>query len=148
MATDQLAELFEAEPQHVAAVVDGGVSECFDQVRFAGAGRESDRLQHLRRVLPCEVRVLSSLHPLFGRLLLASGFRRRDGQLLLVVGLPDGSPGTIAAECTDVFGEQAEALLDVAVSASVLTVDGVRRLMVLLAALDAGGSRKLVRGQK
>jgi hypothetical protein len=89
--------------------------------------------------------VSSSLHPLFGRLLSASGFKRWNGQLLLVVVLPDGSAGTIVAECTDVFGT----VVDEPSSTSVLTVDGVRRLRFLLDAFDvAGGSRKQVRGQK
>src|ERR1019366_6084151 len=37
--------------------------------------RDRDRLQHLRRLLPCEVRVTSVVHPLFGRLLPANGFK-------------------------------------------------------------------------
>jgi hypothetical protein len=57
----------------------------------------------LRSVLPCGVRVTASTHPLFGELLEASGFKRWDGVLLLVVVLPDGSPGTIRADATDVF---------------------------------------------
>ena len=31
---DDLAELFEAEPEHVGAGVDGGVAERFEEVRF------------------------------------------------------------------------------------------------------------------
>jgi hypothetical protein len=79
-------------------------------------------------VLPCEVRVTSPLHPLFGRLLQATGFKRWDGDLLLVVVLPDGSPGTIRAEVTDVLG-----VLEAALPVSVLSVDGVRHLRRLLA---------------
>ena len=56
-------------------------------------------------VLPCEVRVSSATHPLAGA---AGGrpvgFKRLGGVLLLVIELPDGSPGTIPAEATDVFG--------------------------------------------
>jgi hypothetical protein len=98
----------------------------------------------LRRVLPCEVRVTSSTHPLFGRLLSATGFKRWDGALLLVVVLPDGSPGTIRADVTDVMG-------DVAVEgpASVLSVEGVRRLRLLVDALEpTGRSRKKARTGK
>src|SRR6201999_4622869 len=69
-----------------------------------GAGRESDRLQHLRAVLPCEVRVTGEAHPLFGRLVRAASFKRWNGVLLLVIELPDGSPGTIRADTTDVLG--------------------------------------------
>jgi hypothetical protein len=41
---------------------------------------------------------------LFGRLLAAKAFKRWNGVLLLVVVLPDGSPGTIRADATDVLG--------------------------------------------
>jgi hypothetical protein len=68
------------------------------------ADRDGDRLQHLRAVLPCEVRVTSEVHPLFGRLVRASSFKRLNGVLHLVVELPDGSPGTVRAEATDVLG--------------------------------------------
>jgi hypothetical protein len=71
--------------------------------------------------------VTSPMHPLFGRLLAASGFNRRDAELLLVVVLPDGSPGTIPATVTDVLDSSpAEAIT------STLSVDGVRRLRLLL----------------
>lgn len=70
----------------------------------AGAGSDGDRLQQLRAVLPCDVRVVAQTHPLFGRGLAARSFKRWNGVLLLVVDLPDGSPGTIRADATDVFG--------------------------------------------
>jgi hypothetical protein len=70
---------------------------------FAGAGSDGDRLQHLRSVLPCEVRVTSLMHPLFGEILPCSGFKRWNGVVQLVVELPDGSPGTIRADATDMF---------------------------------------------
>jgi hypothetical protein len=69
---------------------------------------------------------------LFGRLLEATGFKRWDGALLLVVVLPDGSPGTIRADVTDVLGAST---LDV--SASVLSVEGVRRLQRLVDVLGS-----------
>ncbi len=80
----------------------------------------------------------SPVHPLFGRVLAAGGFRRWEGELLLVVALPDGSPGTIPAAATDVLGSSpAEAI------SSTLSVDGVRRLRLLLDTLGpAGRSRK------
>ena len=65
------------------------------EVGLAGARSEGDRLQQLRAVLPCEVRVVAETHPLFGRLLAAKSFKRWNGVLLLVIDLPDGSPGTI-----------------------------------------------------
>jgi hypothetical protein len=48
--------------------------------------------------------VTATTHPLFGRLLPANWFKRRDGVLLLMVVLPDGSPGTIPAGATDILG--------------------------------------------
>ena len=71
---------------------------------FTGARSEGDRLQQLRAVLPCEVRVVAETHPLFGRLLAAKSFKRWNGVLLLVIDLPDGSPGTIRCDATDVLG--------------------------------------------
>jgi uncharacterized protein with von Willebrand factor type A (vWA) domain len=87
------------------------------------AASEGDRLQQLRAVLPCEVRVVASTHPLFGCLLAAKSFKRWNGVLLLVVVLPDGSPGTIRADATDVLGECGQAQV-----VSVLTVAGLREL--------------------
>jgi hypothetical protein len=84
----------------------------------------------LRASLPCEVRVTSTTHPLAGRLLMASAFRRRNGVLLLVVALPDGSPGTIPADATNVFGERA-----VQSPAVVLSAEGFRQLGRLVATL-------------
>ena len=109
---------------HADAASTGDVAERGGEEGLAYAGRDGDRLQHLRRVLPCEVRVAAAVHPLFGCLLPASGFSRRDGVLLLVVRLPDGSPGTIPAEATNVFGET----VVVSAAASVLSVEGVRHL--------------------
>ena len=54
-------------------------------------------------LLPCRVRVTAAVHPLFGELLACSGFKRWNGVLLLVVELPDGSPGTVHADATDIF---------------------------------------------
>jgi hypothetical protein len=81
---------------------------------------------------------------LFGRLLQATGFKRWDGRLLLVVVLPDGSPGTIRADVTDVLGE---AMVEVPVS--VLSVEGVRRLRRLVDALESTRrSRRSARTRK
>jgi hypothetical protein len=91
------------------------------------------------------VRVTASAHPLFGELLAASGFRRFDGVLHLVVELPDGSPGTIRSDATDVLaaaapGQPALAVLDAA---------GVRALRVLVTAMgDAGSQRSRRRRSK
>jgi hypothetical protein len=111
---------------------------------FATAGRDSDRLQHLRRVLPCEVRVTEAVHPLFGRLLGASGFKRWDGSLLLVVVLPDGSPGTVPADATNVFGETPVTAL----ATSVLSVAGVRSLRQTMEAVRSPQRRRSRFGSK
>lgn len=77
------------------------------------------------------MRVTSSVHPLFGRVLDAGGFKRIDGVLFLVVELPDGSPGTVAAEATNVFGDGG---VDEA-EGTVLSVEGVRGLRALVRAV-------------
>ena len=98
------AQIVDAEPGHGAAGVDGQLAQGFAEVALAGAGSDGDGLQHLRAVLPCEVRVGAETHPLFGRLLAAKSFKRWNGVLLLVIDLPDGSPGTIRCDATDVLG--------------------------------------------
>lgn len=84
-------------------------------------------------MLPTQVRVTSQTHPLFGQLLEAVCFKRVDGVVQLVVVLPDSSPGTIRAEATNVFGEPPVAVTDDD-GATVLSVEGIRRLRVLVAA--------------
>jgi hypothetical protein len=92
-------------------------------MRLPNADSEGDRLQQLRAVLPCEVRVIAETHPLFGCLLAAKSFKRWNGVLLLVVELPDGSPGRIRADATDVLGDcgQVDAV-------AVLNAAGLREL--------------------
>ena len=92
-------------------------------------------LQRVRELLPCTVRVTQRAHPLWGRTLEARGFRRVKGQLLLAVLLPDGSGGMLSAAATDLLGEELGAEPGVA---TVLTVEGVRRLRVLLEAKSRG----------
>ena len=99
------------------------------EVGFAGAWSEGDRLQQLRAVLPCEVRVVAETHPLFGRLLAAKSFKRWNGVLLLVIDLPDGSPGTIRCDATDVLGVVEAGLR------SVLDAAGLRALRRLVGQL-------------
>jgi hypothetical protein len=81
-------------------------------------------------VLPCEVRVVSGTHPLSGRLVAARSFKRLHGELLLVIELPDGSPGTIRADATDVLG-----VAEPDGCGTVLDAAGLRRLHALVAAL-------------
>jgi hypothetical protein len=72
-------------------------------------------------------------HPLSGRLVAARSFKRLQGELLLVIELPDGSPGTIRADATDVLGA-----VEQAGPGTVLDAAGWRRLRVLTSALSAG----------
>jgi len=128
---------------HPDAPPTGDVAECGGEEGLADVRRDSDRLQYLRRLLPCEVRVTSAVHPLFGRLVPATGFKRREGVLLLVVILLDGSPGTIPVDATNALGEP-----PVEVGTSVLSVEGVRRLQALISSLDSGRSRVRPRRRK
>jgi hypothetical protein len=91
----------------------------------------------LRAVLPSEVRVTSATHPLSGRVVPARSFKRLNGELLLVIELPDGSPGTIPAGATDVLG-----WAEVSGPPVVLDAGGWRRLrelVVMLAAREGAG---------
>ena len=113
------------------------------EVGLAGAGSEGDRLQQLRAVLPCEVRVVAESHPLFGRLLAANGFKRLNGLLQLTVLLPDGSPGTIRADATDVLG-----MATPAGPAVVLDAAGLRELHRLVAGLRGANRWRLRAGTR
>jgi len=73
---------------------------------------------------------------LSGTVLQAGGFKHWGGELLLVVSLPDGAPGTVAADATDVFGTTV-----VPSSTTVLSVGGVRHLRDLVSSMkEPGGS--------
>jgi len=87
-------------------------------------------------VLPCGITVTDCAHPLYGEQLRALSFRRRQGVLKLVVVLPDGTPGMVAADATDVFGSDAAV---VAGLETTLSVEGVRRLRSRLAC-DTGAA--------
>ena len=96
-------------------------------------------------MLPTEVQVVRETHPLFGQLLLASGFKRLGGVLHLVVRLPDGSPGTLRAEATNVFGDSipSEGIT------AIVSVEGVRHLRRLVQSMRPWPkSRGIPRKQK
>jgi hypothetical protein len=76
--------------------------------------------------------VTAATHPLFEQLLAARDFRRVDGVVFLVVGLPDGSPGTVRADATDVLGVDAAASV-----VTVLDVNGLRALNHLVRGLQS-----------
>jgi hypothetical protein len=125
---DQLGREGVADP---VAGLGGQGAQRDQQVGLSGADSDSDRLQHLRSVLPCEVRVTAAVHPLFGCVLAAQQFRRVEGVLFLVVGLPDGSPGTVRADATNVLS-----LSRLAAPGVVLDGDGVRTLRDLVGRLS------------
>jgi hypothetical protein len=77
------------------------------------------------------VRVTAAVHPLFGELLACSSFRRWNGVLLLVVELPDGSPGTVRADATDIF-----ATAPMASTGLVLDGEGIQALHAYVVALQ------------
>lgn len=106
----------------------GGVTEGLGDHGFAHADSDGDRLQQLRGLLPCDVLVVAETHPLRGERLAALSFRRKRGELLLVVVLPDGTPGMIGAAATDVFGARPEPER----GPTPLSVEGVRILRVLI----------------
>ena len=78
------------------------------------------------------------LHPLLGLRLRASSFSRKGSEWLLVVDLPDGSPGMISAAATDIFGDQPARVSP----RTVLTVEGVRELRVVAAAIGVPKRRR------
>jgi len=82
-------------------------------------------------------------HPLCGQLLEASAFRRLNGTLYLVVRLPDGSPGTIAAAATSVWEEPTDRA-----AAVVLDVEGLRALRRRVEALAPAVTRVASRARK
>lgn len=101
------------------------VPERDGEMRLAHAGREPDRLQQVLK---------------------AASFRRWAGELLLVVTLPDGSPGTVRADDTGVFGDA-----DCVPSAGVvLDAAGLRELRGLVSVIgrsaSAAGHAGVVRG--
>jgi hypothetical protein len=77
------------------------------------------------------VRVTAAVHPLFGELLACSGFKRWNGVLLLVVELPDGSPGTVHADATDIFPA-----VPMTPTGLVLDGEGIKALRGLVVALQ------------
>ena len=84
----------------------------------------------------------AAAHPLFGQLLAAGGFKRLGGVLFLVVVLPDGSPGTIRADVTDVVGGVSSGPTPL-----VMDADGLRVLRRLVLASDAGRVRRTRAGK-
>jgi hypothetical protein len=85
---------------------------------------------------------VAETHPLFGRLLAAKSFKRWNGVLLLVIDLPDGSPGTIRCDATDVLGVVESG------PRSVLDAAGLRALHRLVAQLATRARSERVEGRR
>jgi len=81
----------------------------------------------LRSPLPAQVTVTAAHHPLCGQRLAVEGRRRVGGVPCLIVRLPDGTPGTVEVQATSA-GPASEPL-----AGALLSVEGVRRLRLLLA---------------
>jgi hypothetical protein len=112
------------------------------QARLVALDQEGDKLQRVRAALPCEVLVTAAAHPLFGSRLTAYAFRHVDGVLHLKVRLPEGLPGLVRADVTDVHGDGQER------PGLALDVAGLRELRVLVVRLRDGmaGSGELAKG--
>ena len=114
---------------------DLGPGQGFELVMQAGLvalDQEGDKLQRVRAALPCEVLVTAAGHPLFGSRLTAYAFRRVDGVLHLKVRLPEGRPGLVRADVTDVHGGGEER------PGLVLDLAGLRELRGLVLRLRDG----------
>jgi hypothetical protein len=102
------------------------------QAGLVALDQEGDRLRHVRAVLPWEVLVTATAHPLFGSRLTAYAFRHVDGVLHLKLRLPEGRPGLVSADAMDVHGDGEER------PGPVLDVAGLRELRVLVLRLRDG----------
>ena len=94
---------------------------------------EEHRLRELRAVLPVEVLVTASEHPLAGARLAVEGRTTVGGVRCLIVRLPDGTPGTIAVAATSAGGRVSPA------GGALLSAEAVRRLRALLATVGDDG---------
>jgi hypothetical protein len=99
-----------------------------------------DRLQHIQAALPADVRLTSRRHPLVGELVRVESAHRWNGNIWLVVMLPDGYSGRVRVEETELSG--ADPLGELATNT--LSLEGLRslrahveRLKDRLAARDA-----------
>ena len=113
-------------------VTPGQRGELGVQAGLVALDQEGDRLRRFRALLPCEVVVTAVTHPLYGCRLRAYALRHVDGVPHLKVELPDGLPGLVAVEATDVPGsEQAAAGIGL-----ILDGAGLRRLYAVVMRLQ------------
>ena len=97
------------------------------EVRF----QVDDRLQHIQAALPADVRLTSRRHPLVGKLVRVESAHRWNGNIWLVVMLPDGHPGRVRVEETELSG--ADPLGEMATGT--LSLEGLRSLRAHVARL-------------
>jgi hypothetical protein len=90
-----------------------------------------DRLQHIQAALPADVRLTSRRHPLVGKLVRVESAHRWNGNIWLVVMLPDGHPGRVRVEETELSG--ADPLGEMATGT--LSLEGLRSLRAHVARL-------------
>ena len=121
-------------PVWAATSRQGRRLHCRVQGRLVGLDQEGDRLRRFRALLPCEVVVTALAHPLCGCRVRAYAFRHVDGVPHLKVELPDGMPGLVAADATDVFGAGPAA----AGAGLVLDGAGLRHLRAVVTRLRDG----------
>jgi hypothetical protein len=88
--------------------------------------------------LPERVRIVWPHHQLCGTELVAHSWQRIDGEIHLLVTLPDGSRGYLPAAGTSLW----EPLVDDDRPALVLTEDRIRQLRQLMEALQARSRRR------
>jgi hypothetical protein len=93
--------------------------------------------------LPEKVRITWADHRLYGAELPVHGWHHVQGEIHLVVTLPDGSRTYFPAAGTALFGASEHVQ-----SAVGLTVDGVRQLRQLITALQDRGRRRRGAGQQ
>jgi hypothetical protein len=99
-------------------------------------------LQHVRGLLPCPVRLIARGHPLRGQEVMASGVYGRQDGLWLVVTLPDGGDAGVPLYDTDLVPEPVRELQGQEAEqpgGTVLSIEGVRRLRLLMEGLAGGG---------
>jgi hypothetical protein len=93
--------------------------------------RVDNRLQHIQACLPSDVLLTSRRHPLVGHRVRAEQAHRWNGEIWLVVRLPDGYLGRVRIDETDLSGDgQADEP-----TAVTFSVKGIRALRELVARL-------------
>jgi hypothetical protein len=99
-----------------------------------------DRLQHIQARLPGDIRLTSRRHPLVGQVVRAEQAHRWNGEIWIVVQLPDGYRGRVRIGETDLDDGQPDEP-----TTATISVDGIRSLRELLDRLKARLERECAR---